>query len=147
MSIFNRNGITIMIFLLFICCGKENLVRNPYLRELTFSVPIDLNLPQFNNLRYAGGSALLPEYGHKGILVFNLNGSTYLAWEASCPHHQPNACSRTEVVGVLTECACENYQYSLATGQLLNPLEGQKTIYSLVSYHVQTQGNRLVISN
>lgn len=128
-------------------CGKNTIERNPYLPELRFSVPVNLNLPQYDNLRFAGGSVLIPQYGHQGILVFNLNGNTYLAWEASCPNHLPTTCSQTTIDGVLSVCGCEEYRYSLATGQLLNPPNNDNTFYSLVNYQVNPQGTSLIISN
>ena len=140
-------GFSALLFLLLMGCSRENLERNPYLPELQFSVPINLNLPEYNALLFAGGSHFLPQYGHKGILIFNLNGNSYTAWEASCPNHLPNDCSRTQVVGVLAECACEGYQYSLATGQLLNPDTALSSPYSMVFYNTVLRGNTLVISN
>jgi len=140
-------GFSALLFLLLVGCSRENLERNPYLPELQFSVPINLNLPEYNALLFAGGSHFLPQYGHKGILIFNLNGNSYTAWEASCPNHLPNDCSRTQVVGVLAECACEGYQYSLATGQLLNPDAALSSPYSMVFYNTVLRGNTLVISN
>ena len=140
-------GFFALLFLLLVGCSRENLERNPYLPELQFSVPINLNLPEYNALLFAGGSHFLPQYGHKGILIFNLNGNSYTAWEASCPNHLPNECSRTQVVGVLAECACEGYQYSLATGQLLNPDVELSSPYSMVFYNTVLRGNTLVISN
>ena len=140
-------GFSALLFLLLVGCSRENLERNPYLPELQFSVPINLNLPEYNALLFAGGSHFLPQYGHKGILIFNLNGNSYTAWEASCPNHLPNDCSRTQVVGVLAECACEGYQYSLATGQLLNPDAELSSPYSMVFYNTVLRGNTLVISN
>ena len=140
-------GFSALLFLLLVGCSREKLERNPYLPELQFSVPINLNLPEYNALLFAGGSHYLPQYGHKGILIFNLNGNSYTAWEASCPNHLPNDCSRTQVVGVLAECACEGYQYSLATGQLLNPGAELSSPYSMVFYNTVLRGNTLVISN
>ena len=140
-------GFSALLFLLLMGCSRENLERNPYLPELQFSVPINLNLPEYNALLFAGGSHFLPQYGHKGILIFNLNGNSYTAWEASCPNHLPNDCSRTQVVGVLAECTCEGYQYSLATGQLLNPDAALSSPYSMVFYNTVLRGNTLVISN
>ena len=140
-------GFSALLFLLLVGCSRENLERNPYLPELQFSIPINLNLPEYNALLFAGGSHFLPQYGHKGILIFNLNGNSYTAWEASCPNHLPNDCSRTQVVGVLAECACEGYQYSLATGQLLNPDAELSSPYSMVFYNTVLRGNTLVISN
>lgn len=136
-----------LLFILLLSCSREPLERNPYLPELRFSIPINLSLPQYDNLRFTGGTILLPNYGHKGIIVFNLNGNSYLAWEASCPNHLPNDCSQTQLVGVLAQCSCEEYQYSLATGQLLNPDESLTTPYSLVMYQAILRGNTLEVSN
>ena len=140
-------GFSALLFLLLVGCSRENLERNTYLPELQFSATINLNLPEYNALLFAGGSHFLPQYGHKGILIFNINGNSYTAWEASCPNHLPNDCSRTQVVGVLAECACEGYQYSLATGQLLNPDAELSSPYSMVFYNTVLRGNTLVISN
>lgn len=136
-----------LLFLLLASCSRDALERNPYLPDVRFSIPINLSLPQYDNLRFTGGSILLPNYGHKGVIVFNLNGNSYLAWEASCPNHLPNDCSQTQIVGVLAQCNCENYQYSLATGQLLNPSEEEDTPYSLVMYQAILRGNTLELSN
>ena len=143
----NNMVMLIIAFLFSVACSRQEMDRNPYLPELQFSIPVNLNLPEYNALLFAGGSHLIPQYGHKGILVFNLNGSSYMAWEASCPNHAPNDCSRTQVVGVLAECACEGYQYSLATGQLLNPTSEDSSPYSLVFYSTELRGSTLVISN
>ena len=132
---------------LFLSCSSSDLERNPYLAEYSFQFPINLNLPEYDNLRFAGGSILIPQLGHKGILVFNLNGNTFFAWEASCPNHLPSSCSQTEIVGVLAECSCEEYQYSLATGQLLNPPEDAETLYPLLFYRAEVRGNSVVVSN
>lgn len=136
-----------LVLLLIGGCTSESLERNPYLPELRFSIPINLSLPQYDNLRFTGGAILLPNYGHKGIIVFNLNGNSYLAWEASCPNHLPNDCSQTQLAGVLAQCYCEDYQYSLATGQLLNPEETLTTPYSMVMYQAILRGNTLEVSN
>ena len=135
------------LFFLLAGCSTPPIERNPYLPDLRFSLPINLSLPQYDNLRFAGGALLLSNYGHKGIIVFNLNGNSYLAWEASCPNHLPNDCSQTQIVGVLAQCSCEDYQYSLATGQLLKPDEGEETPYSMLMYQAILRGNTLEISN
>ena len=59
----------------------------------------------------------------------------------------PSSCSQTEIVGVLAECSCEEYQYSLATGQLLNPPEDAETLYPLLFYRAEVRGNSVVVSN
>tara|TARA_Y100000768_G_scaffold335420_1_gene276624 strand:+ start:296 stop:763 length:468 start_codon:yes stop_codon:yes gene_type:complete len=138
---------TILITFSFISCNKNSIVRNPFLPELDFEFSINLNLPLYNSLKFTGGSVLINDFGHKGILLYNLNNNIYLAWEASCPKHKPNSCSKTEIKGSLTECVCENYQYSLATGQLLNPSLDDTNQYPLINYGVRISGNNLIIYN
>lgn len=137
----------IVLFFFFFSCSTTELNRNPYLATIPFQYQINLNLPQYDNLRFAGSSLLIPELGHKGILIFNLNGSSFFAWEASCPNHKPSSCSQLKIKNVLAECSCENYQYSLATGQLLNPPKETTKLYSLLFYQTRVSGNTILISN
>ena len=50
-------------------------------------------------------------------------------------------------MGSLTECECENYQYSLATGQLLNAPPNDINPYPMINYGVRISGNNLIIYN
>jgi len=143
----NIINLTSLLIFIFISCSKNSVDRNPFLPELDFEFTINLNLPLYNNLKFTGGSVLLKDFGHKGIILYNLNNNNYLAWEASCPNHKPNSCSRTKIISSLTECQCENYQYSLATGQLLNPSLDDTNQYPMINYGVRISGNNLVIYN
>ena len=138
---------TFLISFIFISCNKNSNIRNPYLPELDFEFSINLNLPLYSDLKFTGGSILVNDFGHKGIILYNLNNNIYLAWEASCPNHMPNSCSKTKLLGSLAECECENYQYSLATGQLINPSPNNNNQYSMINYGVRVTGNSLVIYN
>ena len=119
--------------MLLLGCGKDKIERNPYLVSVRFSVNLNLNLPGFDNLRYAGGGQSIRQGGINGLLVFNLNGNDFLAWEATCPNHPIRDCSDLSITGVLAECSCEGFEYSLATGQLLNPKEDTKNLYPMFS--------------
>ena len=138
---------TILINFIFITCSKDSLNRNPFLNELDFEFSINLNLPLYNDLKFTGGSVMINEFGHRGIILYNINNNNYLAWEASCPNHKPNSCSKTKILGSLTKCDCENYQYSLATGQLLNPSLDDTNQYPMINSGVRISGNNLVIYN
>ena len=138
---------SIFIICIFISCNKNSVIRNPFLPELDFEFSINLNLPLYNDLKFTGGSLLINDFGHKGVILYNLNNNNYLAWEASCPNHNPNSCSKTKLLGSLTECECENYQYSLATGQLLNPSPKDTNQYPMINYGVRISGNNLIIYN
>ena len=143
----NIKKFSILIIFVFISCNKNSVIRNPFLTELDFEFSININLPLYNNLKFTGGSVLINNFGHKGIILYNLNNNNYLAWEASCPNHKPNSCSKTEISGSLTVCGCENYQYSLATGQLINPSPNDTNQYAMINYGVRVSGNNLVIYN
>lgn len=138
---------TILALLLLVSCTKANIARNPNIPDVRFEYDINLNLPEFDALRYAGGSHIINSVGLNGVLVFNLNGSSYLAWEATCPNHGPESCSKLGIQGVLARCNCEEYQYSLATGLLLNPAENIETPYALLYYQIIANNNILRISN
>lgn len=127
-------------------CSTDKVERNPNLSNVKFNISVNLNLPSNDNLRFTGGSTRLTQGGINGVLLFNLNGN-YFAWEASCPNHPVKSCSKLNIKGVLAECDCEGYQYSLAIGQLLNPNENTKNPYPLLAYKINQSGNTLYISN
>lgn len=132
----------ILAVLLLVGCAKNSVERNPYLYETRFDQSINLALPAFDNLNYQGGSIFWPNGGIKGLLLFNLAGNI-MAWEASCPNHTPSSCSTVQINGVTASCSCEEYKYSLATGQPLT--EG--ATYSLLFYKVQQNGTSVRIYN
>jgi nitrite reductase/ring-hydroxylating ferredoxin subunit len=136
-----------LLLLILLGCGKDKIERNPYLASIRFNVNLNLNLPGYDNLRYAGGGQSIRQGGINGLLVFNLNGNDFLAWESTCPNHLIRDCSDLYITGVLAECACEGFEYSLATGQLLNPKEDTKKPYPMLFYNVRRSGNTLQISN
>ena len=133
---------------LFSCSSDDGGVNNnPFIPNALVQYQLDLALPLFDNLRFAGGSAYISNGGGvRGFFVFNLSGDQFFAWEASCPNHTPNNCSTMTIQGVLATCSCEDYEYSLATGQLLNPVEGQDS-YPMINYRVMKNGDVLTISN
>ena len=135
--------IVLIVFLVVVSCSKTAVERNPFLIEKGFDQSINLALPAFNNLSYAGGSMYWPNGGIRGLLLYNLNGNTIMAWEASCPNHEVKSCSTMQISGVTASCSCEDYQYSLATGQPLT----ERATYSLLFYKVQQNGTALRIYN
>lgn len=136
-----------VLFFSLISCGKKPLERNPFLPEVRFQREIDLSLPLFNGLSFVGGSILLNDIGFNGVILFNLNGSTFLAWEATCPNHVPKSCSKLSLTGVLSECSCEGFQYSLATGIIINPSETLSPPQNLLYYQVEEYNGILRVSN
>ena len=138
----------VLLFLVLILgCSKDPIQRNPYLADIRFQRNLNLSLPLYNQLNFVGGSILIPDIGIRGVIIFNLSGNTFLAWEATCPNHLPESCSKLDISGVLAECSCEDFQYSLATGQLLNPNETLNPPRDLLFYQIQNFNGILRVSN
>ncbi len=136
------------IFLL-ISCSSNSTDRNPYLPEVNFSFEINLNLPLYSSLQVPGNSIYIgnPGVGVRGIFVTN-NGSSFFAWEASCPNHVPNECSTMTITeGINCQCACENYKYGLFTGVITGEEQPEGQGYSLLNYRTSFSGNSVVVSN
>tara|TARA_Y100000741_G_C18101707_1_gene497104 strand:- start:225 stop:683 length:459 start_codon:yes stop_codon:yes gene_type:complete len=142
-----KRKILFLLVLITNSCEKNKIERNPYLNNVRINYEINLNLPEFDALRYIGGSKKILNIGLNGVIVFNLNNTSYLAWEASCSNHNLKDCSKLKIEGVLAKCNCENYQYSLATGQLINPEKNLKNPFGLLFYQTNLYNNILRISN
>ncbi|MBC9797567.1 hypothetical protein [Sinomicrobium weinanense] len=141
-------AIAITVFFLS-SCSDDKGERNPYLLEAQFSFDINLNLPKYNGLTIPGNAVYIddPTVGIRGILVINAGGSFY-AWEASCPNHAPNDCSTMEIEGGTNcRCNCEDYEYSLFNGQMLNRPDTEERTYDLLFYQTQKSGSTLRVYN
>ncbi len=131
-----------LIFTILLACNKEQVYQNPYLENVSFSIQVNMDLPEYALLKYANNSVLIRNVGIKGVLVFN-TGTSYTAFEASDPNHYPSDCSIMQPNQFTCQCPCENNTYSLFTGQLTQG-SGQ---YSLKPYRISRNGQILYISN
>mgnify|MGYP003147723483 CR=1 FL=1 len=133
-----------LFIILMACSGSDDGIRNnPNLANLNFRIQLNLNLPEYNNLQFAGNSFTTFNNGLKGIVIYNINNTQYAAFELSDPNHPPNSCSAMSVSGVIATCACENNKYNIATGQ---QTEGAGQ-YTMKPYRIEKIGNILEISN
>ena len=133
----------IIVCVIFGCQG-DIVEQNPYLNNLPpFEFELNLDLPLYDNLRFAGGTLTLSQLGFKGVHLYNLDGSQILAWEASCPNQSPSDCSKTIVNGIEAVCSCDDSIYSLVTGQPLS----KDVEYGLFNYGVRHTGNLVLVYN
>jgi nitrite reductase/ring-hydroxylating ferredoxin subunit len=130
-----------MIFLQ-ISCAKNNKYENPYLEDIGFSIQVNMDLPEYSQLKFANNSVLVHNIGIKGVIIF-YSGSTYVAYEASDPNHFPTTCSQMVPNQFTCKCTCEENKYSLYDGQVISG-EGQ---YPMKPYHITQNGNMLRIYN
>lgn len=139
----------LLVIAVFCACETERTNRNPFLQELGFRFDINLNLPLYSPLTNTGNAVLITQdgVGTKGVFVVNTGFNQFRAFEASCPNHVPNDCSTMDFSGQVATCSCEDYDYSLFTGQQLNrPGDGNR-YYDMLEYRANFGGNSVLISN
>lgn len=133
-----KNKILIfLILVLFISCEKETQRRsnNPYLPNYNFSAQLDLNLPLYSNLNFVSNPIALTIDNDIDIIVMKVYEGNYVAWNGNCPSHSLSSCSKLIISGLNSKCTCEDYIYSLYSGQ------SQTAPYSMVNYSVEVLGN------
>jgi len=140
---------TIFLLLLLFSCESDRTNRNPFLQEIGFRFQINLNLPLYSPLITTGNVVYInsAEVGTRGAFVINSGFDQFRAFEASCPNHAPNDCSTMTFTGQVATCACEDYEYSIFTGQQLNTPDTGGRFYNMLEYNTSFSGNTVIISN
>lgn len=137
------------LMVLLLSCDSDKTNRNPFLQEIGFRFDINLNLPLYSPLTNAGNAVYIGNQGVgiRGVFVINIGFDQFRAFEASCPNHVPNTCSTMELNGNSVTCSCEDYEYSLYTGQLLNRPDDGKRYYDMLEYRTTFSGNVVSVLN
>lgn len=137
--------ILILCFILVSC--NDNSIDNPncrFLLDIGVNQVVNLNLPQYSQLQFAGNAVYIQNAGNAGIIVAS-TGVDFYAWDAADPNHTISPCSLLTVSGLEATCGCgDDNTYSLVTGQAINDGSLQCT---LRNYRVEKSGNTLLISN
>lgn len=81
---------TLFLFLLlFSCSDNSNQNENcRFLLDLGVNEVINLNLPQYSQLQFAGNSVYIQNAGNGGIIIAS-TGADFFAWDAADPNHIP----------------------------------------------------------
>ncbi|MEP1488185.1 MAG: hypothetical protein ABJL44_04225 [Algibacter sp.] len=140
-----KHIILLFSFVLLTTCGKNNLENEncKFLLDIPVNISINLNLPEYSQLKFSANSIYIPNLGNKGVIVTNIGGN-YLAWDAADPNHAQSSCSTLVNSGLTATCGCDDgNEYSLATGQALNDGTLQ---CALRFYQVDISGSSLRIS-
>lgn len=142
--------ITLLFFILTIlACSNDRTNRNPYLQEISFQFDANLNLPLYSPLTNIGSAVLITTQGigTRGVFIANVGFDQFRAFEASCPNHAPNDCSTMTLDGQVATCSCEEYQYNLLTGQLMNRPNDGNRYYDMLEYRANFTGSSVIVSN
>lgn len=136
----------LFVLISLIACNNDddNNNNNPYLTVPPVNLNLNLNLPEYNDLKFPGNSVIITFQGIKGIVVYNVNNELYTAFELSDPNHVPNNCSRMIVEGIVASCPCDDdNQYDIVTGQH----QGDQSRYPMQQYRTQRSGDNLQVFN
>lgn len=133
---------------IFWACGNnddDNINdNNPYINPPPVNLNLNLNLPEYNPLRFPGNSVVLFNQGIKGIIVYNVNNSLYTAFDLTDPNHIPSNCSKMTVEGIIATCTCgDGNSYDIVTGQHQN----NQNAYPMLQYRVQRSGDVISLTN
>ncbi|CAC9972699.1 hypothetical protein DBB36_04305 [Flavobacterium sp. WLB] len=129
----------LFVSVLIACSDSERSNKNPYIPNYSVNLSVDMNLPAYSNLKFVSNGVIVPNYGAKGIIIFNA-GSGYNAFDAACPNQELTSCAAMTIDGINAVCSCDKTSYSLFTG-----LGGKE--YPLKQYKVQVTGTVIHVYN
>ena len=124
------------------CSNNEDL--NNCLQSLPLNITTDLNNPQLINALVPGGFVELTG-GSKGVLLMNVNGSDFIAYDKLCP---ADACSTPMTFdGSFTlKCKCDGSEYGVGKGIGGAP-QTEGFICPAIEYRVLKKGTVIRITN
>lgn len=132
-----------LILLVTLGCSRDRVNNNnPYLANISFSVQVNMNLPLYSSLQFAGNSVKVNEtnVGNRGIIVFN-TGSGYVAFDGACPNQALSSCSTLTLNSSTATCPCDDAVYNLYNGQ------APGLQYPLKQYRAEVSGTTVIVSN
>ena len=127
------------------CSNNDDKIQNPYLVVPLVNLSLNLNLPEYTDLKFPGGSFIVNNQGIKGVIVYCVTDNYYIASELSDPNHYPNACSKMEVTGIIATCPCDDGNTNdIVTGQFTPP-NNEK--YPMLQYRAERNGDIVTVYN
>ncbi|MBT0606886.1 hypothetical protein [Aequorivita echinoideorum] len=136
----------LVIFIGISCSNNDDRPNNnPFLIDPPVNAVLNLSLPEYNPLRFAGNSVVI-DNGINGIVVYCVNETLYTAFELSDPNHELRNCSRMTVDGVIASCPCsdDDNEYFITSGQHTTEPDVK---YPMQPYRVERNGNVITVSN
>ncbi len=138
----------LLIVITILSCSKndDNKDRNPYLIDPAVNLNLNLNLPEYNALKFPGSSVVTSQ-GIKGIVVFCVSETQYFAFDLTDPNHAPSSCSRMEIDGPIASCPCSTDDNEYNIVNFGTHTTDPDTKYPMQSYNAVRSGNNIIISN
>lgn len=125
------------------CSSDNHTYNNPNLLHIKFQFLVNLNLPQFNPLKFPGNAVYVEGYGNGGVILAN-NGTQVIAFDAGDPNHPfDNQCSTMLINGMEATCQCNDHNtYNLFSGTVVeSKSNGDSFEYTMLQYRVIDNDN------
>jgi len=107
--------IFLLITVLLVSCTDSGNDNNCF-PFVSVNETINLELPQYIDLNVPGGWAYAPG-GLQGLIVYNLNGVQFKAYDRLCPGQNISSCSQMIVDSNLRIlCQCDDVEYNILNG-------------------------------
>jgi len=129
----------VFVSVLISCSDNGVSNKNPNIPSYPVNLTVNMSLPAYSDLKYPSNGIIVPNYGAKGIIIFN-TGSGYNAFDAACPNQAVTSCIAMTINGINAVCSCDKTEYSLFTG-----LGGKE--YPLKQYRVEVSGTIIHVYN
>jgi len=128
-----------LFLLLANCSNNENLAN--CIASLPINITTDLNNPQLINAQTPGGHVIL-NGGLRGVVLFNKNGTDFVAFDLNCPSRTCNEPMTFE--NRLLKCPCDDNTYSVDFG---GAPQTDDTLCPAIEYQVLRNGSAIRITN
>lgn len=132
-----------LILLFSSSCSDSQQYENPNLLNVSVYFTVNIDLPQYNPLKFALNPVFVDGYGNGGIIIVNTGSGNYVAFDAADPNHPVENCSTLEIDGIEGECQCTDHNtYNLIAGTVIEDKSGGEDFeYSMKPYQVIDNGN------
>ncbi len=133
-----RTSLWIFYFLILLASGCEpDLSDDPIPYQHFADIVINLSLPEYNGLRVDGGYATISG-GVRGIIIYRVNSTSFLAYERNCSFHPNDACATVDInitgFNMIDACCGSTFSFSngaVVSGVAWRPLRQYRTIFDL----------------
>jgi hypothetical protein len=137
----------LLLFVIILACKSddEQVNDNPNLFMPVVNLNLNLNLPEYNPLKFPGSSVIINSQGIKGVVIYNVNNDLYTAFDLSDPNHVPSQCSKMTIEGIIATCPCTNdtNSYDIVTGLHTE----NETFYLMQQYRTERIGDIVRVYN
>lgn len=114
-----RKATILIVTILFFGCADNGANLNQCFPFLQVNETINLDLPQFIDLQVPGGWAYA-QGGFQGLIIYNINGVQFKAYDRLCPGENISSCSQMIVDSNLRIlCQCNDFEFNILNGSPL----------------------------